>query len=157
MNATAQDSVHSSIDRVINLWPEEPAEDTLEMGLRQRAVLFSATGVELAGLFTAIVLQTAYHAVILLWVSLGLPLLFAAQTIAHIGRAALDRIPAWSDPRPPQSGEGSRHEVRLTFDELALIYKSLEAVRTLGALPPQDELLQDTIEVVDQSLNTFVR
>jgi hypothetical protein len=157
MNAIAHDSAHSSLDRVINLWPEDPAEDTLEMGLPQRAVLFSATGVALAGLFTAIVLQTAYHAVILLWISLGLPLLFAAKPIAHIGRAAVDRIFAWSDPRPPQRGAASRQEVRLTFDELALIYKSLEAVKTLGALPPQDELLQDTIQVVDQSLNTFVR
>ena len=42
------------------------------------------------------------------------------------------------------------------LDELALIYKSLEAVKTLGALPPQDELLEDTIQIVDQSLNTFV-
>jgi hypothetical protein len=55
-----------------SVWREDPAEDTLEMGLRQRAALFSATGVALAGLFTAIVLQTAYHALILLWVSLGL-------------------------------------------------------------------------------------
>jgi hypothetical protein len=31
-----------------------------------------------------------------------------------------------------------------------------EAVKTLGALPPQDELLEDTIQIVDQSLNTFV-
>jgi hypothetical protein len=157
MNAIAHDSAHSSLDRVINLWPEHPADDTRELGLRQRAVLFSATAVALAGLFTAIVLQTASHAVILLWVSLGLPLLFAAKPIAHIGRAALDRIRARSDPRPPQRGAASRQEVRLTFDELALIYKSLEAVKTLGALPPQDELLQDTIQVVDQSLNTFVR
>jgi hypothetical protein len=156
MNAITHDPVHSSLDRVINLWPEDPAEDTLEMGLRQRAALFSATGVALAGLFTAIVLQTAYHAVILLWVSLGLPLLFAPKAIAHIGRAAVDRIRAWSDPRPPQMGEASPTEVRLTFDELALIYKSLEAVKTLGALPPQDELLEDTIQIVDQSLNTFV-
>jgi hypothetical protein len=154
MNATAHASVDSSLDRVINLWPEEPAEG--EMGLRQRAVLFSATGVALAGLFTAIVLQTAYHAVILLWVSLGLPLLFAAKPIAHIGRAAVDRARARSDPRPAQRGEASPTEVRLTFDELALIYKSLEAVKTLGALPPQDELLEDTIQIVDQSLNTFV-
>jgi hypothetical protein len=153
MNATAQNSVPSSIDRVINLWPEDPAEDTLEMGLRQRAALFSATGIALAGLFTAIVLQTAYHAVIMLWVSLGLPVLFAAKPIAHIGRAAVDRIRAWSDP---QRGGASRKEVRLTFDELALIYKSLETVKTLGALPPQDELLEDTIQIVDQSLNTFV-
>jgi hypothetical protein len=156
MNATAHDSVHSSLDRVINLWPEDPAEDTLAMGLRQRAALFSATGVALAGLFAAIVLQTAYHALILLWVSLGLPLLFAAKPIAHMGRAAVDRIRAWSDTRPPQRRGASRKEVRLTFDELALIYKSLEAAKTLGALPPQDELLEDTIQIVDQSLNTFV-
>jgi hypothetical protein len=155
MNASAHDSVHSSLERVIKLWPEDPAEDTLEMGLRQRATLFSATGVALAGLFTAIVFQTAYHAVILLWVSLGLPLLFAAKPIAHIGRATVDRIRARSDPRPPQRGGASRKEVRLTFDELALIYKSLEAVKTLGALPPQNELFEDTIQIVDQSLNTF--
>jgi hypothetical protein len=37
-----------------------------------------------------------------------------------------------------------------------LIYKSLEAVKTLGALPPAGELLEDTIQIVDQSLNTFV-
>jgi hypothetical protein len=49
------------------------------------------------------------------------------------------------------------HEVRLTFDELALIYKALEAVRTLRALPPQEELLDDTIQVVDQGLNGFVQ
>jgi hypothetical protein len=157
MNATAHDSVHSSLDRVIDRWPEDPAEDTLEMGLRQRAVLFSATGVALAGLLTAIVLQTAYHAVILLWVSLGLPLLFAAKPIAHIGRTAIDQVRAWSDPRPPQRSGASRKDVRLTFDELALIYKSLEAVKTLGALPPQDDLLQDTIQIIDQNLNTFVR
>ena len=50
MNAIAHDPVHSSVDRVVNLWPEDPAEDTLEMGLRQRTALFSATGVALAGL-----------------------------------------------------------------------------------------------------------
>ena len=156
MNAIAHDPELTYIDEVINLWPDDPGEDVAEMGLWQSAVLISATGVALAGLVTAIVLQTAYHAVILLWVSLGLPLLFAAKPIAHIGRAAADRIRAWSDQRPPQRGRASRNEVRLTFDELALIYKSLEAVKTLGALPPQDELLEDTIQIVDQSLNTFV-
>jgi hypothetical protein len=49
-----------------------------------------------------------------LWVSLGLPLLFAAKPIAHIGRAAVDRIRAWADPRPPQSGEESPKEADLT-------------------------------------------
>ena len=45
------------------------------------------------------------------------------------------------------------HELKLTFSELTLVYKSLQAVKTLGALPPQDELLNDTIQVVDQALN----
>jgi hypothetical protein len=157
MNAIAHDPVHSSVDRVLNLWPEDPAEDALETGLWQWAGLFAATGVALVTLVLAIVLQTAYHGVILLWIWLGLPLLFVAKAAAHIGRVGIDRIRAWSDLEPPQKGEASRQEVRLSFDELALIYKSLEAVKTLGALPPQDELLEDTIQVVDQSLNTFVR
>jgi hypothetical protein len=45
------------------------------------------------------------------------------------------------------------HRLNLTFGELALIYKSLQAAKTLGALPPQDELLNDTIQIVDQALN----
>jgi hypothetical protein len=48
------------------------------------------------------------------------------------------------------------HELKLTFSELALVYKSLQAVRTLGALPPQDELLDDTIRLVDQALNRAI-
>jgi hypothetical protein len=48
-------------------------------------------------------------------------------------------------------------ELTLTFDELALIYKSLQAVKTLGALPSEDELLDDTIQLVDQALNDAIR
>jgi hypothetical protein len=124
------------------------------MGLWQWAAMFAATGVALVTLVLAIILQTAYYGVILLWIWLGLPLLFVAKAFAHIGAAGADRIRAWLDLVPPQNGE---REVRLTFDELALIYKSLEAVKTIGALPAQDELLEDTIQVVDQSLNTFAR
>jgi hypothetical protein len=153
MNAIAHDPVRS-VDRVVDLWPEDPAEDALEMGLWQWGAMFAATGVALVTLVLAIILQTAYHGVILLWTWLGLPLLFVAKAFAHIGAAGAGRIRAWLHPIPPQNGE---REVRLTFDELALIYKSLEAVKTLGALPPQDELLEDTILVVDQSLNTFAR
>ena len=37
------------------------------------------------------------------------------------------------------------------------MYRSLQAVKTLGTLPPNDELLDDTIEIVDQALNGTVR
>jgi hypothetical protein len=47
-------------------------------------------------------------------------------------------------------------EVKLTFDELALIYKALQAVKTLAALPPQDELLDDTIQLIDQALSAAI-
>ena len=46
--------------------------------------------------------------------------------------------------------------VRLTFDQLALIYKSLLAARALGVWPPRDELLDDTMQVVDQALDEAV-
>jgi hypothetical protein len=42
------------------------------------------------------------------------------------------------------------------LNELALIYKSLQSVKTRGALPVQDELLNDTIRLVDQALNRTV-
>jgi aconitase B len=48
------------------------------------------------------------------------------------------------------------YELKLGFAELALIYKSLQAVKTLGAMPPQDELLGDTMELVDQALRKAV-
>ncbi len=58
---------------------------------------------------------------------------------------------------PARTAVARKRELTLTFDELALIYKSLQAVKTLGALPPQDELLNDTIELVDQALNAAIR
>ena len=47
--------------------------------------------------------------------------------------------------------------LRLTFDQLALIYKSLLAARSLGVYPQRDELLDDTMQVVDQALNQAVQ
>ena len=52
---------------------------------------------------------------------------------------------------------GRKHELTLSFDELVLIYKALQAVKTLRALPPEDELLEDTIQAVDQALDTAIR
>ena len=59
--------------------------------------------------------------------------------------------------RPTPTGAAPERELTLTFDELALIYKSLQAVKTLGALPSDEELLEDTIRLVDQALNDAVR
>ena len=55
---------------------------------------------------------------------------------------------------PTRSAPATNQELALTFDELALIYKPLQAVRTLDSLPSEeDELLDDTIQLVDQALN----
>lgn len=48
------------------------------------------------------------------------------------------------------------HELKLSFAELTLVYKSLQAAKTLGALPPQNELLNDTIQLVDQALKRAI-
>jgi hypothetical protein len=69
--------------------------------------------------------------------------------------------------RPEDSGEApvtgprivrsrsdeQRIELTLSFGELTLVHRSLEAVKTLGAFEPQDELLNDTIDLVDLALN----
>jgi hypothetical protein len=154
MNETSQNSTVRSLDGVVDVWTEHSTEDTLEMGLWQRGMVVGALGVGLVTLVLAIVLQTAYHGVILLWILFGLPLLFVARAVGHLGAAGANRVRARLDARPRENGE---QDVRLTFDELALIYESLEAAKTMGALPPQDELLEDTIQIVDQGLNTFAR
>jgi hypothetical protein len=45
-----------------------------------------------------------------------------------------------------------RFELKLTFHELLLIYRSLLVVKSLGALAPQDEVLLDAIHLVDLAL-----
>ena len=51
------------------------------------------------------------------------------------------------------AGRGEQtHELNLTFREPSPIYRSLQAAKTLGAVPLKDELLDDTIQLVDQAL-----
>jgi hypothetical protein len=52
----------------------------------------------------------------------------------------------------PSRGDRQTHQLKLTFAELALVYKSLQAARTLGPGPAQKELLDHTIQLVDQAL-----
>jgi hypothetical protein len=43
-------------------------------------------------------------------------------------------------------------ELKLGFGELVLIQRSLEAVRTLGLVDRQDDLLTDTLQLVEVAL-----
>ncbi len=45
------------------------------------------------------------------------------------------------------------HELKLSFDQLALIQKSLLAAKSLGVLSQEDELVDDTIQLVDQAVD----
>ena len=44
------------------------------------------------------------------------------------------------------------HKLELSNAELLLIYRSLEAAKTLRVVHPQDELLDDTLQLVSQAL-----
>jgi hypothetical protein len=46
-----------------------------------------------------------------------------------------------------------RYELTLSFDELTLIYKSLQAAKSLGVLSQDDGFVDDTIQLVDQVLS----
>jgi hypothetical protein len=57
------------------------------------------------------------------------------------------------------SGGGSGEDqitVKLGFRELVLIHKALVALKTLGFVERQDELLNDTIHLVDLTLDEAV-
>ena len=47
----------------------------------------------------------------------------------------------------------ARYELTLSFDELTLVYKSLLAAKSLGVLSQSDELVDDTIQLVDEALS----
>jgi hypothetical protein len=47
----------------------------------------------------------------------------------------------------------ARYELTLSFDELTLIFKSLLAAKSLGVLSQNDEVVDDTIQLVDQVLS----
>lgn len=113
MNAIAHQSALTTFDEGIDLWPDDPDEDTAKLALSQSAVVAAAIGVALVGLLIAIVLQTTYHALILLWIWFGLPLLFAARAIARIGAAGVDRVRVWQTRAGHESSEALRRDVGL--------------------------------------------
>jgi hypothetical protein len=69
------------------------------------------------------------------------------------GRPGLSLVTPASAQRRSQE---QTYELQFTFAELTLIYRSLQATKKLGALPPQDERLNDTLELVDQALKKAV-
>jgi hypothetical protein len=64
-------------------------------------------------------------------------------------------------PAPPKRSRRTWYteerpiELKVSFRELTLIHKSLQAVKTLGA-QAQDELLDDAIHLIDLALNEAV-
>jgi hypothetical protein len=50
-------------------------------------------------------------------------------------------------------GDAKTYELKLSFDELTLIYKSLLAAKALGVLPQENELVDDTIRLVEQTVD----
>ena len=65
--------------------------------------------------------------------------------------------PAEAETGHAWHGDIQRRRLKLTFGELVLIFKALQAVKTLDALPRQHELLDDTIDLVDRALTAAVR
>jgi hypothetical protein len=47
-------------------------------------------------------------------------------------------------------------ELKLGFSELVLIQRSLEAVRTLGLVDGRDDLLTDTLQLIEVALEEAV-
>jgi hypothetical protein len=59
--------------------------------------------------------------------------------------------------RPPlRLAETAAYDLKLTYRELSLVYRSLQAARTLGALA-DDQLFDDTIGSVDRALRAALR
>jgi hypothetical protein len=52
------------------------------------------------------------------------------------------------------SGREEAIVLELSFSQLVLVHKALQAVKTLGVLGPQDELLADTTHLVDLALKS---
>jgi hypothetical protein len=71
---------------------------------------------------------------------------------AAISAADAERAPGATNSSTWAGRDDQAQELKLTFRQLALVHKSLQAVKTLGALPPQDELLSDTMQLVDLAM-----
>jgi hypothetical protein len=66
------------ITAVLNLWPAEPDPGPRQAGLWRGAAAIALTGVAMILLLVAVVVQSGYRAVLLIWVGVGLPLVLLA-------------------------------------------------------------------------------
>lgn len=53
-------------------------------------------------------------------------------------------------------GDEQRIELKLGFGELVLIHRSLQAIRTLGLVEQQEELVTDMLQLIDVALEGAV-
>jgi hypothetical protein len=143
-------------DLVVDLSPDELGDGPADLRMRDEVTLWAAIPLAIAALIAASVVAVSYHVLVLLWVLLGLPLLRLIWATGHVAATGVGKVGARFNAARQRSGNSGKQEVTLTFDELTLIYKSLQAAKTLGALPPHDELLEDTIQLVDHALNRVV-
>jgi hypothetical protein len=56
----------------------------------------------------------------------------------------------------PHGADENPIDLRLDFRELVLIHRSLEAVKTLKLVERQDDLLADTLQLIDVALEEAV-
>jgi hypothetical protein len=69
--------------------------------------------------------------------------------------ALLRKFPCFRVVEPSATRlEEERHELKFTYRELSLVYRSLQAAKTLGASSAEEDLLDDMITSVDRALRT---
>jgi hypothetical protein len=77
------------------------------------------------------------------------------SSVANVERRVRGKTPGRRLRLVPTSWRGLEEEtieLRLSFHELVLVHKSLQAVKILDGLGSQDELLDDTTRLVDLAL-----
>jgi hypothetical protein len=74
-----------------------------------------------------------------------------SHAVRGLGLRLVPTLPAQNERRWVDRAEDSI-ELRVAFRELVLIHKSLEAVRILGLVARQDDVLTDTLQLIDVAL-----
>ena len=90
LNRTNASGADPYIEAVLNLWPPESRSDASGISLWRGALAIAIAGVATLVLLSAITLETGYHALAAIWISVGLPvvLLAAAAARFNAGRFA---------------------------------------------------------------------